>query len=75
MHACSTDRCNTCPGRVVCRCLQVTEDEIVTMISVLSLRTVKEVRDVTGAGDGCTCCHDEIRQHLQSAASQLAVAG
>ena len=71
---CSMDRCEACPIRVVCRCLQVTEDEIATTISALGLRTVKEVRQATGAGDGCTCCHAEIREQLQMVNS-LAVAG
>ncbi len=62
---CSFENCETCPARVVCRCLQVTEDEVVTMIAALGLRTVHEVRSITGAGDGCTCCHDEIRKQLQ----------
>jgi bacterioferritin-associated ferredoxin len=71
---CSIDRCDTCPGRVVCRCLQVTEDEIVTVISGLGLRNLHDVRRATGAGDGCTCCHEEIRKQLQMVNS-LAVAG
>jgi len=71
---CSMDRCDTCPIRVVCRCLQVTEDEVATTIAALGLQTVKEVRQATGAGDGCTCCHAEIRKQLQMANS-LAVAG
>jgi len=54
--------------------LQVTEDEVVTMIATLGLRTIHEVRRATGAGDGCTCCHDEIRKQLQMVNS-LAVAG
>ena len=75
--SCSTDNCDTCSSRVVCRCLQVTEDEVVTMISVLGLRSVNEVRQVTGAGDGCTCCHHVIRKHSQAAqaAKSLAVVG
>jgi bacterioferritin-associated ferredoxin len=71
---CTPDRCDTCPGRVVCRCLQVTEEEVVTMIATLGLRTVHEVKRATGAGDGCTCCHDDIRKQLQMVNS-LAVAG
>ena len=29
------------------------------------LRTVKDVRQHTGAGDGCTACHRTIRQYLE----------
>ena len=45
---CASDRCDACPGRIVCRCLQVTEDEVVTVVSTLGLRTVQEVRRFTG---------------------------
>jgi NAD(P)H-nitrite reductase large subunit len=54
----------SCPDRVVCRCLKVTEQTIVTAIVGLGLRTVKEVRQATEAGDGCTCCHREIAAYL-----------
>jgi bacterioferritin-associated ferredoxin len=54
----------SCPDRVVCRCLKVTEQEVVSAIVTLGLRTVKEVRQATEAGDGCTCCHKEIAAYL-----------
>lgn len=61
--------CSGCPDRIVCRCLGVTEGEIVDAIVSLGLRTVAEVRDATQAGDGCTCCHQEIRVLLAAQAS------
>ncbi len=70
-----TGTCSTCPSvgscadRVVCRCLQVTEQTVITAIVTLGLRTVKEVRHATEAGDGCTCCHREIHQYLTVYAS------
>jgi bacterioferritin-associated ferredoxin len=70
------DRCTncldapTCAGRVVCRCLQVTEDDVVAAITTLELRTVKEVRQATGAGDGCTACHHALRQLIEQRATQ-----
>lgn len=54
----------SCPDRVVCRCLGVTEEVIIGAIQTLGLRTVKEVRRATEAGDGCTCCHREISAYL-----------
>lgn len=54
----------SCPDRVVCRCLKVTEHAVVTAITTLGLRTVHEVRAATEAGDGCTCCHREIEAYL-----------
>ncbi len=62
--SCSPDRCDDCPSKVVCRCLNVTEDAIVSVISSLEVRTVKELRHLTGAGDGCTCCHGRLREYL-----------
>ena len=66
MDACTfSGNCDGCPGRVLCHCLQVTEDVVAEAISVFSLTTVKEVRQHTGAGDGCTACHRRVRQLLQ----------
>ena len=54
----------SCPDRVVCKCLRVTEQTLITAIATLGLRTVKEVRQATEAGDGCTCCHKELAAYL-----------
>jgi bacterioferritin-associated ferredoxin len=62
---CSRSSCDDCPGRVVCRCLQVTEDALVDALMTLELRTLKEVRQHTGAGDGCTACHHRIQAYLE----------
>jgi NAD(P)H-nitrite reductase large subunit len=75
-----TGSCRSCPAvgscadRVVCRCLKVTEQTVIDAIVTLGLRTVKEVRRATEAGDGCTCCHKEIVAYLavySSSASPL----
>jgi bacterioferritin-associated ferredoxin len=65
MDAC-LDRsdCQTCPGHVVCHCLQVTEETILHALAVFELRTLKDVRQHTGAGDGCTACHRRLRHLL-----------
>ena len=57
--------CSGCPDRVVCRCLKVTEAAVVDAIITLGLRTVKQLAVATGAGDGCTCCHRELRELLE----------
>lgn len=70
--------CGGCEDRIVCRCLKVTEGRIVEAVTTLGLRTVKEVRNVTGAGDGCTCCHKQIRALIEAHAAveaPLAAAG
>ena len=63
-----------CSNSILCQCLQVTEAEVVTAITTLELRTVKDVRQCTGAGDGCTCCHRRIRDCLAQAAAGERVA-
>jgi bacterioferritin-associated ferredoxin len=50
---------------VVCRCLKVTEEMVISTITAHGVRTVKELRQITGAGDGCTCCHRELRVYLE----------
>ena len=57
--------CAGCPDRVVCHCLKVAEETIASAIVSLGLRTVRDVRIATGAGDGCTCCHQSIRELLE----------
>ena len=57
--------CEGCPARVLCHCLQITEEAVVEAASLFGLTTVKEVRERTGAGDGCTACHRRIRLVLQ----------
>jgi bacterioferritin-associated ferredoxin len=54
-----------CSERFLCRCLQVTESEVVTAIATLDIRTLREVRQHTGAGDGCNGCHRLLRQLLE----------
>jgi bacterioferritin-associated ferredoxin len=66
-----TGTCRTCPSvgscaeRIVCRCLKVTEHTIVTAIRAHGVRSVYELRTVTAAGDGCTCCHKELRRYIE----------
>ncbi|MGH2368639.1 MAG: (2Fe-2S)-binding protein [Chloroflexota bacterium] len=62
---CSRENCNGCPGRIVCHCLQVTEEMIVEAAAALGLLSVGEVRRHTGAGDGCTACHRGLGQLLE----------
>jgi bacterioferritin-associated ferredoxin len=62
---CSPDDCRTCDDRVVCRCLQVTEEQVVFAITTLEVRNLRELRQTTGAGDGCTACHRKLKALLQ----------
>ena len=54
----------SCPDRVVCRCLRVTEQEVIEAITNRGVRTLRELRLITEAGDGCTCCHRELNAYL-----------
>jgi len=65
MNYCSTELCSDCPNRVVCRCLKVTEGEIVEAIVNHDLETIRELKRMTGAGDGCTCCHEELETYFE----------
>lgn len=60
----ATRDCSACPARMICHCLQVTEDVIVQAVESLGLQTVKEIRSCTGAGDGCTACHRRLKTFL-----------
>ena len=40
-------------------------------IITLGLRTVKDIRRATGAGDGCTCCHRELHALIEVHAEVL----
>ena len=59
-------------GPLVCRCLQVYERDLATAVAAFDLQTLQEVRRLTGAGDGCTCCHDRIRACLARYTQSLA---
>src|SRR5690242_1636422 len=52
-HTCSA--AGSCPDRVVCRCLQVVEETVIVAIRTHGARTVRELKTLTGAGDGCMC--------------------
>ena len=65
--------CAGCPDRIVCRCLKVTEATVVEAIRVQGLLTVRDIREATEAGDGCTCCHAEIRELIELHAERVEV--
>lgn len=70
--------CAGCEDRIVCRCLKITEGHIIDAVVSLGLRTVREVRGATGAGDGCNCCHNQIRALIEvhvAVEAPLAAAG
>ena len=60
------DRCLAGGGPVVCHCLGVTEEQLVAALTAHDLRTVRDVRHHTGAGDGCNACHRKIQIFIDS---------
>jgi bacterioferritin-associated ferredoxin len=61
----SQDSCEFCPDRVVCHCLNVTEDQIISAIANQDSRTLRDIRRQTSAGDGCTCCHKDVQEIIK----------
>ena len=73
----SQETCADCSDKIVCRCLQVTETQVIRMIERLELRTVSDLSQYTGAGDGCTCCHAKLKEYLEKygCAAEVAALG
>jgi bacterioferritin-associated ferredoxin len=53
--------CQDCSAQVVCRCLNITADMVIDTVTAHNVRSLKELRVLTGAGDGCTCCHRRLQ--------------
>ncbi|MFO0926428.1 MAG: (2Fe-2S)-binding protein [Gemmataceae bacterium] len=64
--------CRGCTSKVVCHCMNVTEDTILEALATFDIDTVKDLRHYTGAGDGCTCCHRQLRQMIESHKARVA---
>jgi NifU-like protein len=50
---------------LLCRCLAVTQSQVVDCIAVTGAETVRQVTECTGAGRGCLSCHRKIRDLIQ----------
>ncbi|WP_420841868.1 (2Fe-2S)-binding protein [Fimbriiglobus ruber] len=60
--------CSGCPDRIVCKCLRVTEGEIVDAIAS-GAHTLPALRRATQAGTGCNCCLGQLREYLATYAT------
>jgi NAD(P)H-nitrite reductase large subunit len=69
---CHRESCDGCTGRLVCRCLQVTEEALIAALATNDVRSVNDLRACTGAGDGCTACHQVLRRYLERYALGMA---
>lgn len=66
MNTLSPPLCPTeCGLRMVCHCLQITEAAVIEAVATRDLKTIREIRKHTGAGDGCTACHHHLRALLE----------
>ena len=73
MEGCSRGAdCGGCQmngGPMVCECLRITEEQLVAAVTTHELRTILDVRRMTGAGEGCNACHRKIQLYLDSYSS------
>lgn len=66
--------CPGCSARMICHCLQVTREMLQDAVASLDLRTLHDVRQATGAGDGCTACHRQLRLFLEQHSRRVELA-
>ena len=53
-------------GGYVCSCLRVTECQLLETLAGSSIGTIGDLREVIGAGDGCTACHQRLNRYLEA---------
>ena len=56
------------PGGIVCACLRITERQLLDTLASTPACSLRDLRRTLGAGDGCTACHDLLRQYLEAGA-------
>ena len=54
------------PDGYVCACLQITEEQLLDTLASTATCSLRDLRRTIGAGDGCTACHDVLRQYLDA---------
>jgi bacterioferritin-associated ferredoxin len=67
-HSSTDGQATAIADRPLCRCLNVTENDIREAISEHEPQTVKAVSQICGAGAGCMSCHRHIRRMLSERA-------
>ena len=50
----------------VCACLRITEQQLLDTLAGTPGCSLRDLRRTIGAGDGCTACHDVLRQYLDA---------
>ncbi|MBM79771.1 MAG: hypothetical protein CMJ78_04170 [Planctomycetaceae bacterium] len=61
---------STSTDRVICHCLGVTKSQIEDAARFGGCDTVREIKNCTTAGGGCTACHGRIKKILAAAKNQ-----
>lgn len=61
-------------GDIVCKCFEVTEQQIRDVVSANNLTSVEQVTDYTKAGGACTECIPEIRRIIGEVLAEKAAA-
>jgi NAD(P)H-nitrite reductase large subunit len=67
--------CRSClafDGPVACHCLGVTEEEVISAVTTMDLRTLRDIRRQTRAGTGCNACHGRIQLLIETYSSSSA---
>ena len=54
---------------VVCKCLGITEVEVIEITRIRKIWCLAELRKETEAGSGCTACHKKLNQIIRESAS------
>ncbi|MCC7087177.1 MAG: (2Fe-2S)-binding protein [Pirellulales bacterium] len=52
-------------AKLICRCLEISETDLLQAIDDADLRSLTDVIGQTGAGDGCTACRTRILEYLE----------
>ena len=50
---------------VVCRCLGITEVEVIEITRIKKIGCLAELRQESEAGSGCTACHKKLNQIIR----------
>jgi len=62
---CTRKGCSVCPKRLVCECVNLTEADLLEALTNREIKTIKDIRRLTGAGDGCNACHKLLKTYLE----------
>ncbi len=62
---CRQNSCQQCNARVVCNCLQITEEVLREAVSKLPIRSLGDLCRLTGAGDACLACRPKLEHYLE----------